>query len=205
MSEYLTIDGDARSEYEIKRSLFIATAKGITDYADGAAFVKTVSKKYSDATHNCYAILCQNGEQKFFDDGEPSGTAGMPILQAIKNNGLTDVAVVVTRYFGGIKLGAGGLVSAYTKAAVNALAESKTVTKNESGVYLITLSYSEVDRAARLVENVSGKVLDVRYGEQVCLKAAVPIDSTKSFIDGANELFSGKCVPLLVETGYETY
>ncbi len=205
MSAYLTIDGKSRSEYEIKRSLFIATAKGITDYADGAAFVKNVSKKYSDATHNCYAILCQSGEQKFFDDGEPSGTAGMPILQAIKNNSLTDVAVVVTRYFGGVKLGAGGLVSAYTKATVNALNDAKIVKRTESGVYLITLSYSEIDRATHLVENSSGRVLQIGYGEQVFMKAAVPMEKAKTFIDDANELFSGKCSPLLIETGYQTY
>jgi len=115
---YKTIDKGATAEYEISKSHFLTFVEPIADEAAGIAFINKIKKQYFDARHNCSAyIIGQNTLQKADDDGEPSGTAGKPILEVIKKNELSDVVIVVTRYFGGIKLGAGGLIRAYGKAA----------------------------------------------------------------------------------------
>lgn len=202
---YFTVEDEAFADYEIKRSLFSASLKGISGFDEGIAYVKSVAKRYSDATHNCYAILCKNGEQKFSDDGEPSGTAGLPILQALKKNNLTDVACVVTRYFGGIKLGASGLLAAYTKAATSAISSAKICEMKESYVYVFDVSYSDYEKASRVTLSSGGKVLKTEYGSQIKLVAAVPIADNATFLDKLNETFGGKTLPVIVKTGYETY
>ncbi len=125
MKGYETIESaPVSARYEVERSVFLAQAKGVASAEEAKEFVAEAKKKYFDATHNCYAYLCADG-QKFSDDGEPGGTAGMPILEAVKAKNLENVVVVVTRYFGGIKLGAGGLTRAYAKAAGEALARAR--------------------------------------------------------------------------------
>ena len=113
---YLTVAGETEVRTEIKRSEFIATIAHVEDGESAEAFVKAVRKRFPDATHNCYAYISdeRGNETRFSDDGEPGGTAGQPMLEVLKKRGLMRTAVVVTRYFGGIKLGAGGLVAAYT-------------------------------------------------------------------------------------------
>ena len=121
MKDFLTIkDKIFRHEFVVEKSRFISFACQVSTVGQANFFIESISKQHYDATHNCYAYLTDDG-QKFSDDGEPQGTAGMPILNAIKGKNLHNVAVVVTRYFGGIKLGAGGLVRAYGKSASEAL------------------------------------------------------------------------------------
>ncbi len=205
MNKFLTVDGTSTAVYEIKHSVFYASLKGITDFEDGLGFVKSIAKKYGDATHNCYAIICRNGEQKFSDDGEPSGTAGIPILQVIKNNNLNDTACVITRYFGGIKLGAGGLVSAYTKAASSAVSAAKIMLKTESSVYSLTVPYADYERSLHIVSSVSGKIKSVDYQDSVNMEIAVPNEKTDEFNFKIAETFAAKTVPVLLYTGYENY
>ena len=109
---YLTVDGVTENTVEIKRSKFIATLSHVESGEDAEAFVRAVRKRYPDATHNCYAYIADElgNETRFSDDGEPGGRAGQPMLEVLKKRGVVRAAVVVTRYFGGIKLGAGGLV-----------------------------------------------------------------------------------------------
>lgn len=115
---YKTIDKGSTAEYEISKSRFLAFVEPIADEAASMAFINKIKKQYFDAKHNCSAyVIGQSTLQKADDDGEPSGTAGKPILEVIKKNELSDVVIIVTRYFGGIKLGAGGLIRAYGKAA----------------------------------------------------------------------------------------
>ena len=117
MNGYRFIDGEYEIRYEVKRSVFIATAKGELDEDGAESFIKSVRKRYPDATHNCYAYVSDElgNRTRFSDDGEPGGTAGQPILEVLKKQGLVKSAVVVTRYFGGIKLGAGGLVGVFRR------------------------------------------------------------------------------------------
>ena len=202
---YFTVDGEAFADYEIKRSLFTASLKGISDYDEGLSFVKGIAKKYSDATHNCYAVICLGGEQKFSDDGEPSGTAGTPILQVLKKNNLSTVACVVTRYFGGIKLGAGGLVAAYTKAATNAVSNAKICEMKESNVYLLTVPYGDYEQTVRLTVGAGGKIKETGYGSTVSVVSAVPVERNEAFLEKINEAFGGRITPVPVSTGYESY
>ena len=203
--DYFTLDGETRTTYEVQRSVFIATVRPVETFEEGIAFAKRVAKEFSDATHNCYAFLLRNGEQKFSDDGEPQGTAGTPILQALKNNDLTNVACVVTRYFGGIKLGAGGLVAAYTKATVLALQEGKRVEKKESYVYELTVAYGDFETVRRIVSAIGGKVTKTTFSDGVDVEIALPVGEDKAFRDKINETFNGKKELTLVQTGYETY
>ena len=119
MKSYRYIDGEYEVKIEIKRSIFIATVKGELDADEAEEFVKSVRKKYPDATHNCYAYVGDElgNMTRFSDDGEPSGTAGQPILDVLRKQNIVKSAIVVTRYLGGIKLGAGGLVGAYSDTA----------------------------------------------------------------------------------------
>lgn len=203
--DYVTIRGEAQGRYEEKHSVFLASVKGISSFEEGLAFAKAVSKKYSDATHNCYAILTRTGEQKFSDDGEPQGTAGTPILQSIKRNDLTDVVCVVTRYFGGIKLGASGLVSAYAKAAAEGFLSSEKILRKECAFYRIAASYADHSALSSLIAKNGGKLTDTRYDEGICVDCAVPLGQKETFENGVREAFGGKRLPKLLGTGYETY
>lgn len=123
MNEYLTIQGYAEASYIIQRSRFLTYIQPVKSEEEASEFITRIRKKHYDATHNCsaYTIGLNDDIQKADDDGEPSGTAGRPMLEVLKNRGLKDTAVVVTRYFGGIKLGAGGLVRAYGKAVTEGI------------------------------------------------------------------------------------
>ena len=201
--EYLTVDGTAKAEYEIQHSVFIAQIKGVENFEDGLSFVKSVSKDYSDATHNCYAVNCLDG-QKFSDDGEPQGTAGQPIMQAIKKNELANVALVVTRYFGGIKLGAGGLVTSYTKASVDAITKATIVTVKESAVGKINVEYGLYRKVADIVEKF-GKVTKTDFDEAAVINYAVPVDKEQDFCLAIAEATAGRNIPEKSGTNYVKY
>ena len=125
--KYTSVAGETVTEKIIEKSRFITTSRRVESEAAAKEFIAEISKKYSDATHNCYAYICDRlgNFLRFSDDGEPQGTAGMPILEVIKSKRLSEVAVVVARYFGGIKLGAGGLLRAYSGCAAENLDMAK--------------------------------------------------------------------------------
>ena len=187
---YRTVEGSAEATYEIKKSVFLAKVKGVGGIDEGVAYVKEIKKAYPDARHNCYAVLCHDG-QKFSDDGEPSGTAGQPILQAIKNKGLCDVAVVVTRYFGGIKLGANGLVTSYTKAASDACDKAKTALVKESRTGTVGCDYADYRKIGELIEKY-GRVLSTEYGDGATIRFAVPTENETTLSAAVLEATAGR-------------
>ena len=201
--EYLTVEGVAKAEFEIQHSVFIAHVKGVNDFDEGLSFVKAVSKEYSDATHNCYAINCFDG-QKFSDDGEPQGTAGQPIMQAIKKNELNNVALVVTRYFGGIKLGAGGLVTSYTKSSVDAINAAEKVVVKESSVGKVAVDYGAYRKVNEGIIKY-GKVLDTSFDEGAEMTFAIPVGKEEELIKTVAEITAGKCAPVFTETQFIKY
>lgn len=143
-----TILGEYTAEYVVERSRFIAVAKGVTSVDEATAFVAERSKKFYDATHNCFAYSV-GGAKKYSDDGEPSGTAGKPILNVIEQKNFENVVIVVTRYFGGVKLGAGGLVRAYSNAAaaVADIAQTAEIVRaTEVDLVLPFTLYKQADR-----------------------------------------------------------
>lgn len=203
--DYRTIEGEATFTYEIKHSIFICHIKHIESYEEGLEYAKAIAKQYSDATHNCYALSMQNGQQKFFDDGEPQGTAGMPILQVIKKQDLYDVIAIVTRYFGGIKLGANGLVTSYTKAVTEAIEIANIITKKESILGQIILSYTEHQNYIRQFKDIESITMDTQYDENVTLSIAVPLTSKEKAEEIIALITSGQTKINWKETKYIKY
>lgn len=203
--DYRTIEGEATFTYEIKHSIFICHIKHIESYEEELEYAKAIAKQYSDATHNCYALSMQNGQQKFFDDGEPQGTAGMPILQVIKKQDLYDVIAIVTRYFGGIKLGANGLVTSYTKAVTEAIEIANIITKKESILGQIILSYTEHQNYIRQFKDIESITMDTQYDENVTLSIAVPLTSKEKAEEIIALITSGQTKINWKETKYIKY
>ena len=194
MNSYSFVDGEYEVRNEIKHSVFIATVKGEVDAEGAEEFVRTVRKKYPDATHNCYAYISDEfgNATRFSDDGEPSGTAGQPILDVIKKQGLVKTAIVVTRYFGGIKLGAGGLVSAYSGAAADAVRAAVVSKKQECKLLEVSVSYSHYALIDKLTRSSLCKVDSVEYDDNVRAKIFIPTGDVERFTDSVCELTAGR-------------
>jgi uncharacterized YigZ family protein len=181
--EYLTIPGEASAELEEKKSRFIATVKPVISEAEAYDFINGLKSKYWNATHNVYAYyICGDSTlQKFSDDGEPSGTAGLPVLEAVKKLGVQDVAVVVTRYFGGTLLGAAGLVRAYGKSAAMGI-EAAGIIKRQLCVEAgIALDYTLLGKVQALIASKGYKVKDTVYAQGVEIYLYVPVDEYEAF------------------------
>lgn len=201
--EYLTVENECAATYEIRRSVFICSVKGVDNFDKGMEFVRKISKKYSDATHNCYAINCLD-TRKFSDDGEPQGTAGQPIMQTLIKKNLTNVAAVVTRYFGGIKLGAGGLVASYTKAVCDALDNAEIVTVKESSVGKINADYTEYRLISETVKSF-GTVINTEFGDGAEIKFAVPTGFENALNDRISQITAGRTQPVYTGKEYIKY
>ena len=144
-----TIVKDFRQEIVIEKSRFICTLKKVHSEAEAQEFIKTIKKEFWDATHNCSAYIVDEMAQRSSDDGEPSGTAGLPMLEVLRKNKLTNTAAVVTRYFGGIKLGAGGLVRAYSSSAAENLDGADVRSLEMCKEFEITVEYTQLDNAQK--------------------------------------------------------
>ena len=167
------------SEIEIieKKSRFIGYAHPVVNEDEAIEFVNFIKQKHRDATHNVYAYITRhNNINRFTDDGEPSGTAGLPTLDAIRKAGFTDTAVVVTRYFGGTLLGTGGLVKAYSSAASQAIAAAKPVIKRLSAIYTITCRYDLLGSVEYSLENDNFSVENKEFTDKVKITVGVPFE-----------------------------
>ena len=168
MEAYVTLKKYATFEYEEKKSVFIADAAPVSSEAEALAFIEAVKKKYPDARHHVYAyVLRENSIMRFTDDHEPQGTAGMPTLDAIRKNGITDCVVVVTRYFGGTLLGTGGLVRAYSAAAIGAISQAEPARYDVYAEYTIKLSYSDHQKAVAVLSEIGFRVDDTTFSDSV--------------------------------------
>lgn len=173
-STYTTVRNRATAKFEEKRSIFIGHAMHVTTEEEANAFIKEIKKEHRDATHNVFAYLLGDGTMaRYSDDGEPQGTAGMPALEAIRKNGVTDVCVVVTRYFGGTLLGAGGLIRAYSHGAAIALEAAGIITYEPYDEITLACGYAEYQKYAALLAN-AGVIIDgVEYSADVTVRFAV--------------------------------
>jgi uncharacterized YigZ family protein len=185
---YFVPAGRCRTEFVERKSRFITTLCRVETVEEAEAFLAEIKAEFPDATHNCAAYRIKKPlVERFFDDGEPGGTAGMPMLDVLKKQDLFDVAVVVTRYFGGILLGAGGLVRAYSKGAADGVAEAGLALM-ERGVRLrLTCAYSLYDRLQRMPQMQRAEVLNTEFGEEIgvelMLRAAEEEELVKSLAD----------------------
>ena len=177
--KYMTIKKTTSDEFEEKKSLFIGYIKRVTTEEEAKEFIASIKSKHKDATHNCSAyIVGQNMNiQRYSDDGEPQGTAGIPILEVIKKNEITDCVIVVTRYFGGIMLGAGGLTRAYTKGAAIAVKAAGIVEKVNGARICIDIDYDLYGKIQYLCGQNNWHMEDTEFGEGV--KIYVLADDSK--------------------------
>ena len=192
---YTTVEREAVAEFEEKKSVFIGHVMPVKTEEEAAAFVKELKNKYRDATHNVYAYVLGDGTvQRYSDDGEPQGTAGMPVLDVIRKSGCTDTAIVVTRYFGGTLLGAGGLVRAYSHAAKLALDEAHVITYEKYAVVKLECSYSDYGKYLAETEKF-GLINDgVDFAENVTMNLAVKDTRLVELEKIISDLSNGKLV-----------
>ncbi len=169
MKKFKTIENNITVEIEEKRSKFIANIFYIESAKEAEDIIKQCKKKYYDARHNCYAYIVNNEQmiKKSSDDGEPSGTAGSPILNVIEKNNLSNVLIVVTRYFGGILLGAGGLVRAYTEAATKAVNSANIQEMIEGEEIEIVISYQDIEKLKYYCRKNNIKIVKIEYDKNV--------------------------------------
>ncbi len=193
---YTTIEREAVAEFEEKKSIFIGHAMPVKTEGEAVVFIKELKNKYRDATHNVFAYVLGDGTvQRYSDDGEPQGTAGMPVLDVIRKSGCTDTAIVVTRYFGGTLLGAGGLVRAYSHAAKLALDEANVITYEKYAVLKLTCSYSDYGKYLAETEKF-GLINDgVDFAENVSMNLAVKSSRLSDFEKLISDASNGKLVP----------
>ncbi len=203
MESFLSVEKNGNIETVIERSRFITHVFYVETEAVARANLDKLRKKYSDATHNCYAYITDFGlTTKSSDDGEPSGTAGVPILEVLKNKKLVNVLVVVTRYFGGVKLGAGGLVRAYSGACRDAVTACGVREFFVCDLMTVTVGYEELNLLKREVLPLCYKVVDTEYLNEVKVTVAVKKSGYKPFIDKFKSIFYDKDV---VKTGEDYY
>ena len=193
---YTTLAGEGSDEFEEKRSIFIGHAKHVTSEDEAMEFIKSKKKEYSDATHNCWAYLLKGGiVARYSDDGEPQGTAGVPMLEAIRKSGVEDCVVVVTRYFGGILLGAGGLVRAYSHGTSVALAAAKVVTYEKYTEMKLDCSYSDYQKYAVILPTFGAIIDDTDFSDKVVIRFAVKETVTERLALKITEMSGGRDKP----------
>ena len=190
---YTTIKEYGKFEYEDRKSVFIGEAMPVSSEAEAIAFVDSVKKHYPDARHHVYAyVLRENSAMRFTDDREPQGTAGMPVLDTIRKNGCTDVVIVVTRYFGGTLLGTGGLVHAYTAAAVGALEAGNIITYDIYSELEIAVSYSDYQKLGNLFSECLFRTESTDYTDKILIVGKIKSTEEEAFAQKLVELTAGR-------------
>ena len=187
--------GMASTEFTEKNSIFIGTAGPAVTIEEAQDFIHDLSARYADANHNAWAYQVGFGVEAVYachNDGEPGGTAGPPALAVLQGSGLGDVVVVVTRYFGGVKLGTGGLVRAYGRAAREAIAALPRGERVPTTRALVHIDYSHHDSFMRLLESHEAQIERTEYGVEVEFHMVLPIDQCDAFIHAIREMTSGK-------------
>ena len=191
MDEYLIPTQFGEDEFYEKKSHFIGRVWPVETEEEALEKIQQMKKQHYDATHNCWAYVLKSGAMRFSDDGEPGGTAGNPMMQVLQKEELYNVCCVVTRYFGGTLLGAGGLVRAYTKGAKIAIDAAGKSIKRVWSVLYIPCPYTFYERVKLEVEAFGGVIRDTQFGAEVELEILVPKDSAQSFLDRITDLTSG--------------
>ena len=204
MEAYRTIAGYGRAEIEEKRSIFIGSADFVTTEEEAVAFVSRIRAEFPDARHNVYAYLLREGAKtRYSDDREPQGTAGLPVLEVLRKNVCLNVAIVVTRYFGGILLGAGGLVRAYTEAAAAALQAAGHVLCTPCATYRFPCPYGEYQRLSRILEGCGVILGEAEFGAEVSLTYTVSFQEAERVVHEIFEASNGRIVPQKTGEGWQ--
>ena len=202
MSEYFIPAGDGEAEFTEKRSSFLGHVRMVETEDEAKTFVAEMKKKYYDARHNCWCYRIGPAVARYSDDGEPQGTAGQPMLKVLEREEVTNVCCVVTRYFGGILLGAGGLTRAYSKGAKDALIASGIAVMGAWARVKVPCTYPLLQRVKLEIENANGVVDDVQYGADVVLAVSLPAEQTEGLQHRLTELSAGGIVVEVLSEEY---
>ena len=204
MSTYKTLHEYGMDEIIIEKSTFIGYAKPIKTEEEAIEFINEIKKKHKDATHNVWAYTVGKtmNIQRYSDDGEPQGTAGIPTLEVIKKEDLRDVVVVVTRYFGGVKLGAGGLVRAYTKGAKVGIDAAKVIEKVMYKEVRIKIDYNQLGKVQNEIMNMNYFVKDTVYEDNVEIIVYSRLDEVEKLVDKITDITSATAIVSLCEEFY---
>lgn len=187
---YTSVAGDATAEITEKKSRFIAHIRHVETEEEATEFIDKIRKAHYSARHNVYAYILSSGIKKYTDDGEPSKTAGLPILEMLEKQGITDVVCVVTRYFGGTLLGTGGLVRAYTEAAKLGVEQAGVVTMNSCDLLELCVPYSSLGSVEYILKNTGAVCEDKNYAESITLIVSVECSKTEALLNSIKNDFS---------------
>lgn len=202
MKPYKSVKQCSEAEYTVNRSRFIGRCFPVDSEEAALCLLGDIRKKHWDATHNCFAYrIGENAAARFSDDGEPGGTAGKPIMDVLTGRGLTNVLCVVTRYFGGILLGAGGLVRAYSKSAAEAVTKAGVVSYLPGTVLDIPMDYSRYGALEGFIR-ANAEVRNVAFAQNVVVTVAVEDTNLLKFMKEVTERSDGRCTPVTIGTGY---
>ena len=201
---FTTIDGVFENTITIEKSKFITYLKGVKDEDEAKEFISFIKKKHSLATHNCYAYISDENMLvcKFSDDGEPQGTAGMPMLEVLKSTKTVKCVAVVTRYFGGIKLGAGGLVRAYSGSVAEAIKIAPKLKMYLAKRYKLAVNYEDYSNLLNKIGNLGLNIIKTDFAQNIEITFAVKNDLVSKTLDFFSNFFSGKEDVVRIGEGY---
>ena len=204
LKPYKTLIRDAQDEFIVNKSRFIGHGRPCETEEEALAFLAEMRAKYRDATHNCYAYIigANMGVMRYSDDGEPGGTAGMPIIEVMKARGVTNCAVVVTRYFGGVLLGAGGLVRAYSQGAAAAINASGVGVMHPTSRYLMEIPYPLLNRMDYFLKDEPVQVEDRTFTDVITYTLVVRCADEAGFLARLTDMSEGAVEPLRYEELY---
>ncbi len=193
MKEYRTVEFESSDEFVEKKSRFIGYVKPVKTQEEASAFISSIKSKHWDATHNVSAyVLRENNIQRSSDDGEPSGTAGVPVLDVLLKENLVDVCVVVTRYFGGTLLGAGGLIRAYSHGSKIAVESGNIITMAPCRILSVSVDYSFYDRLNILLNDFNANIENSDFSDVVTVEFSIKAETVDSLSAKLTELSNGK-------------
>lgn len=201
---YFTVKEETENVIIIERSKFICNIKGVDNEEDAKSFIETIRKRHSLANHNCYAYIADDKGliQKFSDDGEPQGTAGLPMLEVLKNKRIYKTVAVVTRYFGGIKLGTGGLTRAYGGSVSECLNKAKIADMQKATVIKILLDYEGYSRLLKHLSSPDVSIVKTEFGNNVEVVLAIKNSVVDKFISKIIDIFNGKINIQTIDNGF---
>lgn len=199
MSEYIIPAGYGEAEYIDKKSRFIGQVQHAESVSEAMAFVESVRRKHADATHNVWAYVLADGQMRWSDDGEPGGTSGQPTLNVFRSANVCDVVCVVTRYFGGILLGAGGLVRAYTQGAAMALNAAQVAVMHPTQRLLVDVPYPLLGRFEHFLKSAPVRVEDKAFTDTITFTLCVRSADAEAFQRDLVQHTDGRCEPLVME------
>lgn len=195
MERYITVEHQAEAEITEKRSRFIATVKPVAAESEAVAFIDALRQKYWNATHNVYAYIIRDNQiQRYSDDGEPSGTAGVPVLDCMRKEGICDTVIVVTRYFGGVLLGTGGLVHAYSKVAREGIDAAQRLEMLLCRRISIDCAYTELGRLEHELHSWTHIPEEIVYTDRVQIPVCIPVGEAERFCAAVTELTNGTAI-----------